>query len=70
MQAFEFLGLTPPAEESLAKMVKVGGKGDAHTTGKALLPEAKKMVLDLYRPHNEALARILNDDSYLAWNQE
>ena len=70
VQTFQFLGLALPTGESLAKMVKAGGKGDSHTKGMEMLPEAKKLVMDLYRPHNEALARLLNDDSYVAWNNE
>ena len=69
-QTFEFLGLAPPAEESLAKMVKAGGKGTSYTKGREMLPEARKLVMDLYRPHNEALARLLKDDSFLAWNSD
>jgi hypothetical protein len=50
-------------------MVAAGGKGTSHVKGRAMLPEALKLVQDLYTPYNEKLAILLGDDYYRKWNQ-
>ena len=69
LQAFKFLELPMPSEESLVKMVAAGGKGTNQIKGRAMLPEAAKLVYDLYTPHNERLAQLLQDDYYRQWNK-
>lgn len=66
-QAFQFLGLTSPSMESLAKMVKAGGKGTSYAKDKTMLPEARKLVTELYQPWNERLADLLGDEYYRNW---
>ena len=53
--------------ESLAKMVKAGGKGTSHAKGKTMLPEARKLVTEFYQPWNERLADLLGDEYYRNW---
>jgi hypothetical protein len=63
------LGITNVTEEDLDKMVKAGGKGTSFTKGKpAMLDEARRLVMDFYRPWNERLSDLLRDPYYLTWN--
>lgn len=45
------------------------GKPKSHSSGAdPMLPEAREILKKLYKPYNEQLAKLLNDDRWLSYN--
>ena len=67
---FEFVGLSPADARLTAAMSKRGKPASISKSAPAMLPEALQLVAGFYKPYNEQLAAILDDQAYLAWNSK
>ncbi len=47
--------------------IRYAGPTSSYATGKHLLPEAKQLLVDFYKPYNARLAKLLEDKSLEAW---
>eukprot|EP00798_Chlamydomonas_sp_ICE-L_P014904 gene14904-20953_t len=67
-KAYKFVGLSAPADRTIELITKKG-KPQSFTNGREILPEARALVSEFYKPWNERLAKLLDDDKYLEWNK-
>ncbi|XP_014676786.1 PREDICTED: carbohydrate sulfotransferase 15-like [Priapulus caudatus] len=64
---FNFLELGPLTAQQVARIEKAPAanhrRARARSVG-AMLPETRRLLTDFYRPYNEDLAALLNDDAF------
>jgi N-acetylgalactosamine 4-sulfate 6-O-sulfotransferase len=70
---FSFLNLDRPNDKDLNRMLAMhpqnqGDRVMKEKTG-AMLDKTRKMLGEFYRPYNEQLAKLLDDEGYL-WKHE
>ncbi|GAX80445.1 hypothetical protein CEUSTIGMA_g7884.t1 [Chlamydomonas eustigma] len=68
MDIFTFLGLKTPNVQEW-DTIRFAGPVNKYASDRAMLPEARKILNDFYKPYNTRLSKLLNDQRYDLWNQ-
>ena len=62
---FKFLGLSSLTNDQLAKVATDRHVNEGSINKLPMLPSTKKLLQEFFKPFNEKLARLLNDDRFL-----
>ena len=62
---YKFLGSSPLTEDQLTKVVSNQHINELSVKKPPMLPSTRELLQDFFKPFNEKLARLLNDDRFL-----
>ena len=64
-EVFKFLELSPLTDDQLAKAVSSQHINERSSKKNPMLPSTRKLLQEFFKPFNEKLAKLLNDDRFL-----
>ena len=69
-KVLSFLGVDEPGPDVWAKVAQAGPPL-SHNKDRGPMPaEARRLLLDFYRPHNVRLASLTGNTKFLDWNKD